>query len=344
MKTIKILGGGISGLSAGINLAKAGFNIEVYETNKDTGERFHGDLQGIENWSAKENVMDFLKKINIEVNFNCHAFNKIGLSNGHSINYLVLDKPIFYLVKRGPMIGTLDQGLKLQALECGCKIHYNQTIDTDKADIIATGPVGHKPLIAAEGVVFNTNLPDMAIGLASKEITPGGYGYLLIINGYACLCVCLADLSKDLSLYFEKTKNYFENEFKFQVQNSKKVGGIGFFSINNTYQKNMQLYIGESAGIQDYLWGFGMKTALYSGYLAAKSIIMNQNYSKNAKKAFDNHLKASVVNRKSWETFLASGTRVNVKNSKNIFPYLQSIYNFNIAQRFIYPFCKKPKE
>ena len=53
MKEIKILGAGLSGLTAAINLAKEGYRVDVYEKNKDVGMRFHGDIQGLENWSEK---------------------------------------------------------------------------------------------------------------------------------------------------------------------------------------------------------------------------------------------------------------------------------------------------
>jgi len=51
---IKILGAGLSGLTAGINLAKNGYEVEIFELRNDCGARFKGDLQGLENWSSKK--------------------------------------------------------------------------------------------------------------------------------------------------------------------------------------------------------------------------------------------------------------------------------------------------
>ena len=45
IENIKIAGAGPAGLTAAINLAKAGYQVEVFEKNHDTGVRFHGDLQ-----------------------------------------------------------------------------------------------------------------------------------------------------------------------------------------------------------------------------------------------------------------------------------------------------------
>ena len=36
--------------------------------------------------------------------------------------------------------------------------------------------------------------------------------------------------------------------------------------------------MGEAAGFQDYLWGFGIRNALCSGYLAAQAIAQGSDY------------------------------------------------------------------
>jgi phytoene dehydrogenase-like protein len=53
MENIKIMGAGISGLSAAINLATAGYNVDVFEKRSDCGLRFDRDINGLENWSTK---------------------------------------------------------------------------------------------------------------------------------------------------------------------------------------------------------------------------------------------------------------------------------------------------
>ena len=55
---VRILGAGPAGLAAAINLAHAGFPVEVFEKRHDCGARFHGDLQGLENWSRPTDALD----------------------------------------------------------------------------------------------------------------------------------------------------------------------------------------------------------------------------------------------------------------------------------------------
>ena len=64
-KKIDIVGAGPSGLVAAINLARAGYNVTVHEEKSGVGHRFHGDYQGLENWSTKEDVTLLLERIGI---------------------------------------------------------------------------------------------------------------------------------------------------------------------------------------------------------------------------------------------------------------------------------------
>lgn len=100
-RKIKILGAGPAGLSAAINLAKAGYKVDVFERNSEAGKRFYGDLQGLENWSEKEDILESLKHMNIEINFKCKAFRKTILTNGSKTIKIDYKKPVFYFVKRG---------------------------------------------------------------------------------------------------------------------------------------------------------------------------------------------------------------------------------------------------
>ncbi len=53
---IDVIGAGPAGLVAAINLAKAGFKVTLHEAAPWVGHRFHGDFQGIENWTTESDV------------------------------------------------------------------------------------------------------------------------------------------------------------------------------------------------------------------------------------------------------------------------------------------------
>ena len=64
MKPIRIIGGGIAGLAAAINLSKAGIEVEVHERKTFCGKHTN-DFQFLENWTFDEDVLDDLQSMNI---------------------------------------------------------------------------------------------------------------------------------------------------------------------------------------------------------------------------------------------------------------------------------------
>jgi flavin-dependent dehydrogenase len=342
MKPIKILGAGISGLTAGINLAKAGYKVEVCERNKDVGMRFGGDLQGLENWSEKEDILELLNQMNISINFDCDPFLKIIFTNSLKNAEITTKKPYMYLVKRGNFSGSLDDGLKKQAIEAGVEIRFESTIPQEAADIIATGPVLDWVPGMVKGIIFKTKLEDTAITLFNDKAAFKGYSYLLVTKGYGCMCTVVLSEFSHVNDCFKETKKIFSKMVKMDIQNPKNAGGVGCFSVKNTFKRNNNLFVGEAAGLQDVLWGFGMRYAFTSGFLAAQSIINNEDYEKKAKEKFSNKLKASLVNRFLREkasfgnyAFLID----RLKNSKDLFGSLYSFHNYNFLQKIISPFA-----
>lgn len=342
MKSIKILGAGISGLTAAINLAKAGYKVDVYERNKDVGMRFGGDLQGLENWSEKENVIDSLKRMNIKINFDCDPFSKISISNGFGVSEIDLKKNGYYLVKRGNIPGSLDHGLKSQALEAGVEIHFGEIFAPEKADIVATGPIQGEVGAIAKGIIFKTKTKDTAIGILNDKAAYKGYSYLLITKGYGCMCsVVFGELGR-INECFEETKKVFSGIIKADIRDPKNVGGVGCFSARNIFRRDNNLFVGEAAGLQDMLWGFGMRYAFNSGFLAAQSIINNEDYAEKAKEEFFNRMKCGLVNRFLWEKagFCNYSFVINrLKKGRNLLDSFYYFYNYNFLQKVIHPFA-----
>lgn len=300
IENIKIAGAGPAGLTAAINLAKAGYQVDVFEKYYNTGVRFNGDLQGLENWFKKD-VIDELHDMNIKsTNFNFTGFKNLIISNGAKNWDFSCDRPAFYLVRRGIIEGSLDQGLKKQALDSGVNLHFKMT-PPENVDIMATGPNKNEVYIIAKGITFETDADDRAIGIVDNHAAYNGYSYLLIAKGYGCLSTVLFGKFKDASKCFKETESIISNLIDFNIRNPKKMAGYGGFSNKNIYKKDETLYVGEAAGLQDLLWGFGMRNAITSGFLAAQSIINDTDYVKAAENYFNKKLKASMVNRYIWK-------------------------------------------
>ena len=63
---VSISGAGPAGLAAAMTLARAGVPSVVREFRNDVGARFHGDFQGIENWTTPGDVFEELADLGLE--------------------------------------------------------------------------------------------------------------------------------------------------------------------------------------------------------------------------------------------------------------------------------------
>ena len=188
-KMIRIIGAGPAGLCAAIHLAHAGYDVTVFERNRDVGMRFSGDFQGIENWSTTEDFLSSLQRMSIRPDFLCQPYSQGQFFMKGDIGGIVNSpRPLFYLTLRGPLEGSLDQSLKKQAEEAGVTFLFNQRMNPDQGDIIATGP--GRPNTLASGVLFKTDLDDTIMAYLDNRIAPWGYAYLLVRQGQATLASC----------------------------------------------------------------------------------------------------------------------------------------------------------
>ena len=139
---IKIMGAGLSGLTAAIILAKAGREVHVYDIRDDSGARFDGDFQGIENWTSNSDFFDELEEWGIDPkSFKSTAFHQVDLV--HPDNIITnpwSETAAFRVVERGTDSHTIDQGLKKQAIDAGAHLHYKKRVKPEECHIIATGP------------------------------------------------------------------------------------------------------------------------------------------------------------------------------------------------------------
>ncbi len=256
---IDIVGAGPAGMSSAIVLAKNGYKARVYEMSSDVGHRLNGDFQGLENWSSEIDITELLKDIGIDTNFLCVPYYG-GTVYAPEMRPAKIksDRPIFYLVKRGAMPGTLDMGLKEQALSLGVEILFNHRLDAfEGRAIVGTGPKGADAIAA--GITFDTSMEDKAVVVLDDNIAPKGYAYLLVNQGYGTMVTVLYREFRKEEEYLDRMMRFFRGAMDVDIKNEKRFGCYGNFFMEDTQVRNKKLYIGESAGFQDCLWGFGMR-------------------------------------------------------------------------------------
>jgi flavin-dependent dehydrogenase len=339
-RTIKISGAGIAGLTAAINLAQNGFDVLIYEKGRDVGSRFNDDFQGLENWSTKEDILDILNNINIKTNFHYKAFNEADLINDLMEKYKIISpnrRTGVYMVQRGISNKCLDQYLKNQALDAGVHIQFNRRVEEREVDIVATGPRFASGIVY--GIKGDVDCHDKVMIMLNDDSAPKGYVYMAIIDGKITLASVIMKNFGKAKNYFMDTVKKIENIYQIKIMNAKPFGGIGNYYLLNSYEADGRLLIGERAGFQDHLFGFGMRHAFLSGYFAAQSIIKNINYSLLVKRELIDTMKSSLVNRFFYEKLGNAGYRIFIKkwtNSSDPIEFLESLYRFNWYKRLIY--------
>ncbi len=299
--TVRIAGGGPSGLTAAIVLAKAGHTVEVFERRTVCGARFGGDLQGLENWSSPVDVLDEIRALGIPIDFDAAPFTKGIQTDGRTDDIIRFDRPAFYLVKRGDVPGSLDRAFAREATAVGVHLRFGQACPDGTADIVATGPRGRAPFAIDAGIVFETDAPDCAIALLNDNAAPGGYAYLLITNGYGCCCTMLFDDFPSIHARFAQVRSILLEQRGITVRNPRPVGGLGHVRADGDWLDGSASRVGEAAGLQDFLWGFGIRLAMQSGALAARALMQTADYRALAQAKFGPTLRIGATNRWLWE-------------------------------------------
>lgn len=341
-RTISILGAGPAGLTAAITLRNNGYPVRIFDKSLEVGHRFQGDFQGLENWTTQGDVLDTLREMGIEINFSCSPFygGTTYMPGGEPIE-IRSERPMFYLVRRGPMPGTLDSGLKEQALAAGVEIIFNHRAEPAKTDIVGSGPNGYVMLIA--GINFQTSMKDAAYAVLDDRLAPKGYSYLLVNQGLGTVATVLFRDFTRVSECLEKSLDFFSSKLEFDIRGERRFGGIINYFIRDSHVEDGRLLIGEAAGFQDCLWGFGMRYAMTSGHLAARSIIEGADYDSLWKEELGPTLYTSLVNRRLYEWLGHWGYRKVTKNlaqSKSPCDYLRRHYNPSLIKRLLLPFCR----
>jgi flavin-dependent dehydrogenase len=298
---LRIAGAGLSGLSAAIGLAQRGYQVEVFERNSESGQTRHTDWDAIENWTTEEDFLDCLCRWGIQPTFEHRQPLTFEVYDPRGDCYEVsLPRPFFYLLKRGVERGSIEQALKAQALECGVRIHYNQAAPQNEVDIWAAG-ARSAGFFLGTGITFQTSHPDLVAGLVDIRAAPKAYAYLVIVDGFGTLSVVLTRDFKNARSYLEHCTKEFRRHKSFDMDDIKRTSGFGGL-VSAFWQPTSQVMtIGEAAGLQDFLWGFGIRHALHSGHLAARAIHERLDYSRLVARAIHPLVRASIVNRMFYD-------------------------------------------
>ncbi len=263
----------MSGLTAAALLASRGVAVEVHERKEGRGGRFAGGWQVLENGSCAEDALSELQRMGIKTTFEVvPARRAIFLDGGGGVHEVESSDPFAYFVRRGSGAGTLDEALWQQAREAGAAFSSGGGAPA-RIDVVATGP--RQADGVAKELVFSSDLPDTVAVLFDPRVTPSGYAYLFCLGGHATFGVAqvlgIAGLARARVGAWQRFRQVLG---EFAVDRLHEGGQFMNFSIPaHLSGRDGRWYVGEAAGVQDYLFGLGNRLALRSAALAVDGLL-----------------------------------------------------------------------
>jgi flavin-dependent dehydrogenase len=270
---VAIAGGGLSGLSSALLLARAGFDVTVYERKPVAGGRFAGGWQILENGSSPADVLEELAAAGFPRGVPVHPLHRAVLLDGFGRRFEVASqRPFAYFVRRGAGEHTLDSWLLGLLEQAGGRVVRGVEPPT-AVQVVATGP--RQADGVAREVVFTSRLADTALVLFDPAVTPTGYAYLFSLGGHGTFGVAqvrrTASLRAAQKLAWRRFRDLL-GEFPLEVVHEG--GQYMNFSIPTALQDGAgRWWVGEAAGVQDYLFGLGNRLAMRSAALAVGGLL-----------------------------------------------------------------------
>lgn len=218
----------------------------------------------------------------------------------------------------------------------GVKIEFKKIVEAKDVDIVATGSL-MPPRGIGYGISFKTDSPDCLYAIMDNKLIPYGYAYLIVVNGRGTLAIALTRNFPIIKEYLSKTIERFRSFSQFKIEEPKEFSGFASAAI---ITKKEKIYVGEAGGFQDMFWGFGMRYAFLSGYLASQAIIEQQDYWQMVRKTIHPSMKVSAVNRLLLHIIGNTGLSYLIEKvgaSFNQLEILRRQYRFCWYKKILYP-------
>jgi flavin-dependent dehydrogenase len=342
---VSIVGAGPAGLAAAIELARHGVAAVVHEQHGAVGGRFAGDFQALENWTTDEDVLIWLERLGLSDAFPTVAAHGLTLVDPDLTRRAVTaERPLLYLVRRGGEAESLDRGLAERAAALGVEFRFRSRPRPEELSgpvIVATGPRGTQGVAA--GIVAETSHPDQIVAIASDALAPKCYAYCVVSQGRATLATGLArDFGQAWSC-FARARETFARLGLSDFRAERRFGGRMHVAQRDPLVDGPRWYVGEAAGLQDYLFAFGLRYAFASGHLAARALLTGESYEAMVRRELRPGLRAGFVNRLLYDRLGDAGYRGVVRwlgRSRDVRRRAGSVYAFGPLHRLLWPVAR----
>jgi flavin-dependent dehydrogenase len=333
MQNVLIAGGGIAGLTCAINLARQGIPVEVHEAKRYCGKAIR-DIEYLESWSRQEDALETVRECGLQVSFDRRPIFSFR-AYSPSLREITVSAagPLMYRVWRGPVPGSIDEALERQAKEAGVAIRYGSRLAEERAHVVAWGP--RRPNLLVAGVEFRTTAPDSIEVLTHDACAPQFYAYRIVDGGRGVIVTAYPAHRTDGRLLLERTVQRFQEIRAVAMATVRRFGYGGALRIPATAVQDGRLYVGEAAGFQDCLFGFGMRYAMLSGALAARALAEGADYDRLWQDAFGHQLAVGARNRRLYSLFGNAGYEAMIRILASRNPLVARLRRGRDAREFL---------
>ncbi len=295
----RVLGAGLSGLTAAINLTLKGESVTVHESRAAPGKHMHAQYQVLLRTGG--DAADYLARWNLHPDYTLRNFTDfLCLTNTRDVQ-LSFTEPLPFVL-RGDDPGALENGLYQQAEADGVRFEFNSRIKPQAGDIVATGH--HRADMAAFGAYFeNSDFPrDRFVYMHDDRYSPRGWYLYLVPIGKDRVkivnCASRPHLKLVKPLFYRAIE---ERQALADIVDGAKpletFGGVGGAHFPRSAVIDGAYHTGEAAGFQDPWRGFGMNYAIESGYLAAQALTDGSDYDRLWKAQFRKFKRLDIARR-----------------------------------------------
>jgi flavin-dependent dehydrogenase len=206
----------------------------------------------------------------------------------------------------------LEQVMKRRALDLGVRLRYRASLAPHEADLWAVGARAPGRFLAA-GLGFTTSHPDVVRVLIDRRLFPNAYAYVIVLDGHGTVSVVLTRRFQDARVRLDEAVRAFQRLQPIEMIDIRPSGGMGGSLDAFRRPAIGPPSLGEAAGFQDYLWGFGIRLALQSGDLAARAITEGTDYEEWAGREIRPLIQASLRLRTLYDRVGDRGDRTLIR-------------------------------
>jgi flavin-dependent dehydrogenase len=208
-----------------------------------------------------------------------------------------------YFILRGPRPGTFDTWLEGLCREAGVTFRFSSTLSEEECEVWAAGP-REPAAMAAERVHRVAPAGDVVDVRFSDDLAPAGYAYCFRIEDCLTIGVAFIGPYGRAHEFLDRATDVFSREHGLAPlgEGEKLVSRMSFRRLSPEAQPG-PLRVGEAAGLQDMLFGLGLRKMVTSGVIAARCRGDEALYQRILFERYDREMARAVLVRRWVERF-----------------------------------------